>query len=400
MGQCRIESVSPGPCPTLNGHLARHGMNHSAPIPMELLTSSRQVSDLPRILFQENCIAVDTESNSRHRYPERVCLVQVATSSKVYLIDTLAVDDMKPIGEVLADQDLVKVIQGAEYDIRCFDREWGFQIRNIFDTSVAARFVGLNRTGLSVLTETFLGIDIPKLVRLQKGDWSNRPLSLEALNYAATDVWHLLGIKEALESRLQTLARSTWVCEECARLEDIRYVAPDPETAFLSVKGSRRLGGQEKAILKRLFLLRESEARRRNLPPYYVLSHEAIVYLAANPTTDLTGLPSLQGRVHSRFGRLLRAALRQGLADPPIDGPILYRPRTVTPAEIDRLKKLKKWRERVGKRLAIDPALVWPTASLERLANAAPTLAAELKSSDVRRWQREQFATSLEAFLV
>ena len=83
-----------------------------------------------------------------------------------------------------------------------------------------------------------------------------------------------------------------------------------------------------------------------------------------------------------------------------VQGPILYGPRTVTPVEIERLKKLKKWRERVGKRLAIDPALVWPTASLERLANATRTLAAELKSSDVRRWQREQFATSLEAFLV
>ena len=113
-------------------------MEHNSSIPFELLTTSSQVYDLAQVLQQELSIAIDTESNSRHRYPERVCLVQVATCSKVYLVDTLAVDDMKPIGKVLADETVVKVIQGAEYDIRCLDREWGFRVRNIFDTSVAA----------------------------------------------------------------------------------------------------------------------------------------------------------------------------------------------------------------------------------------------------------------------
>ena len=375
-------------------------MEHKTSIPIELLTTSGQVSDLARILFQERCIAIDTESNSRHRYPERVCLVQVATSSKVYLIDTLAVDDMKPIGEVLADETVVKVIQGAEYDIRCLDREWGFRIRNVFDTSIAARFVGMKQFGLSVLIETLLEVNVPKDARIQKSDWSHRPLSQEALNYAATDVWYLLSIQKALESRLRALARSQWVSEECARLEEIRYVAPDPETAFLSLKGSHRLDGQEKAILKRLFMLREAEARRRNRPPYYVLPHETLVHLASNPAADLAQLPSLRRQVDSRFGRLLSAALHRGLGDPPISNQIRYSIQPVTRIEIERLQILKKWRVNLGMQLSIDPALVWPMASLERLAKAQCTLSAELQSPEVRKWQRERFATSLEASLV
>ena len=375
-------------------------MEHTSSIPIELLTSSDQVSDLGHILFQEQRIAIDTESNSRHRYPERVCLVQVATNSNVYLIDPLAVDDMKPLGEVLADETVVKVIQGAEYDIRCLDREWGFRVRNLFDTSVAARFVGMERTGLSILAEALLGVQIPKLARIQKGDWSRRPLRQEALSYAATDVWHLLSIQKALEGRLRTLARSTWVSEECARLEEIRYVPPDPGTAFLSLKGSRRLDGQEKAILKRLFLLRDAEARRRNRPPYYVLPHETLVHLASNPNADLAQLPSLKGRVNSPFGRLLRATLLKGLADPPISNPTRNSIRPVTSIEIERLQILKKWRVDLGTQVSIDPALVWPRASLERLAKAPRTLGTELQSSEVRQWQREQFAASLGACLV
>ena len=373
-------------------------MEHNSSIPFELLTTSSQVYDLAQVLQQELSIAIDTESNSRHRYPERVCLVQVATCSKVYLVDTLAVDDMKPIGKVLADETVVKVIQGAEYDIRCLDREWGFRVRNIFDTSVAARFVGMQKHGLSFLSEALLGVHIPKDAHIQKADWSYRPLSQNALNYAAADVRYLLSIQKALEKGLRTLARSPWASEECTRLEEIRYVAPDPETAFLSLKGSGGLNGQEKAILKRLFKLREAEARRRNRPPYYVVPHETLIHLASNPTVDLAHIPSLKGQVNSRFGRLLRAALQSGLADPPINNPIHYGIQP-TPIQIERLQSLKKWRVGLGKQLSIDPSLVWPMASLERLAKAPSTLGAELKSSEVRRWQGEQFGTSLGACL-
>ena len=375
-------------------------MEHKSPIAIELMTTSDQVSDLTRILSHESCIAIDTESNSRHRYPERVCLVQVATTSKVYLIDTIAVDDMRPIGEVFADDTVVKVIQAADNDIRCLDREWGFRLRNLFDTSIAARFVGMKQTGLSALIEVLLGVHVPKDAHIQRSDWSNRPLSQQALDYAATDVRYLMNIQTSLEVRLRALSRYSWVSEECARLEDIRYAAPDPETAFLSLKGSHRLAGQEKAVLKRLFMVREAEARRRNLPPYYVLTHEILIHLASNPAADLAQLPALKRQVDSRFGELLRAALHKGMADPPISVPMRHSIERATPVENDRLQMLKKWRANLGTQLSIDPALVWPMASLERLGKAPHTLDAELQSPEVRQWQREQFATSLGASLV
>jgi len=374
-------------------------MDFKPQIAFDLLTTSDQVSGLAQILFQEPCIAIDTESNSRHRYPERVCLIQIATNNKVYLIDALAVDDMEPLGEVMADGRVVKVIHGADYDLRCLDREWGFQVRNLYDTSVAARFIGMDQIGLSSLAKVLLGVNLPKDAKLQKGDWSRRPLSQDASNYAAADVLYLQSIRKVLESKVRTLERSSWVAEECARMEQIRYVAPDLEMAYLSLKGSNWLNGQEKAILKRLFILREAEARRRNRPPYYVLPHEILVYLASNADKDLSQISSLERQVNSRFGRLLRSALDRGLSDPPISSPKYYSTQMATTEEKERLQMLKKWRMDLGRKLLIDQALIWPMVSLERLAKSPHKLGSEIHSHEVRRWQREQFASSLKDHL-
>ena len=270
----------------------------------------------------------------------------------------------------------------------------------MFDTSVAARFVGMSQIGLSALAESLLGVHIPKDPKIQKGDWSRRPLTQELVSYASMDVWHLLDIHRELEHRLRVVGRGQWVYEECARLEEIRYVAPDPTTAYLSLKGSRSLDGRGRAILKRLFMAREAEALRRNRPPYYVVRHETLIYLAGNPETDLTQFPTLRRLSESPFGLHLRTALRMGLTDPPINDSIRRSVNSVNLFETRRLSRLKEWRLKLGDELHIDPALVWPMASLKRLAKAPETLNSEFRSPDVRQWQRERFGASLTESLV
>lgn len=372
---------------------------NSTQLTTEILTNSRQLFNVSNSLLRQQRIAIDTESNSRHRYPERVCLVQLATDTCIYLIDTLSVEDLTPLGNVLADPSITKVIHGADYDIRCLDREWKFQLRNLFDTTVAARFAGIEKYGLSALIEELLGIQIPKDARLQKSDWSVRPLSRKALEYAATDVSYLFGIQEVLAKRLEVLGRTTWVAEECVRLEEIKYVAPDPEAAFLSLKGSAKLDRQQKAMLKQLFLLRESEAYIRNRPPYFVLPHETLLYLAANPDTDLTQLPVLKGHTNTRFGKLLVKALRSRVDTIPVQGQTYRKSRIMSKDAKTRLEKLKQWRSAYGEQLSLEISLVWPRSSLERLASNPTSLSSELASPEVRQWQQEQFSKSLETTL-
>ncbi len=368
------------------------------PLPVQIVSQSAQLDAAVQGMAGSRAIALDTESNSFHHYPEQLCLIQIATRHEVYIIDTIFLKDLAPLKEVLADDSIEKVIHGADYDIRSLDRHCGFRISNLYDTSIAARFAGIAEFGLSALIRDLLGVTINKSKRLQRADWGRRPLSEEALDYAAADVCYLFALRESLDQRLQALGRTAWVAEECRRLEEVRYNPPDLESAYLSVKGAKDLDGRGLAVLKSLFLFREKEARRWRRPPFFVIPDTALFYLAASPTATLSEAPGLGQIGIQRFGRGLQQALHDGQAAPPVHRPPLTGER-VSQEQIQRLSRLKAWRASQGAALSLDPSLLWPTSSLERLARAPDTIGVELTSADIRRWQRARFASSLRAYL-
>ncbi len=374
-------------------------MTVSLPLPVEIVSQSAQLDVAVQAMAGSRAIALDTESNSFHHYPEQLCLIQIATRHKVHIIDTISLKELAPLKEVLVDDSIKKVVHGADYDIRSLDRHYGFRIRNLYDTNIAARFAGITQFGLAALIKDLLGVTIHKSKRLQRTDWGRRPLSADALDYAITDVRHLLALQETLDQRLQALGRTAWVAEECSRLEEVRYTAPNLETAYLSVKGAKNLDGCGLAILQSLFLFREKEARRQRRPPFFVIPDAALVSLATSPTAILSEVPGLGQTGMQRFGRGLQQALRDGQSAPPIHRPPPLTAERVSQEQIQRLSRLKAWRASQSGTLSLDPSLLWPTASLERLAKAPDTLDVELTSANIRRWQRDHFASSLHAYL-
>jgi ribonuclease D len=371
----------------------------SLPLPVEMVYQSAQLAAASRELAGSPSIALDTESNSLHHYPEQFCLIQIASSNKVYLIDVIALSDIEPLRGILEDASIEKVIHSADYDVRCLDRYSGLHICNLYDPGVAARFTGIVQFGLAALTKDLLGITITKSKRLQTGDWGRRPLSAEAIDYAASDVRYLVALREILLQRLRKLGRETWVAEECDRIEEIRYIAPNLETAYLLVKGARELDGRGLAVLKSLYLFREGEAQRWHRPPFFVIPDGALIFLATNPQADLSQVPGLDPIWLKRFGQGLRQAIHEGLIAPPV----LRLPRIEfvrpTEAQVRRLSRLKEWRQSLGSSLSLDPSLLWPMASLERLAREPGSLNTEMALEIIRNWQREVVAPSLRACL-
>ena len=373
-------------------------MTSVQPTPFELVTDAPRLASVLQALSRDRRIVLDTESDGFHRYPEQLCLIQLAIQDRLYIVDPLAIGDMGPLGQVLGDEGIEKVLHAADYDIRCLDREWGFRIRNLYDTSIAARFTGMNKLGLATVVQELLGSTPPKEKRLQRADWSLRPLSAEALEYAAGDVRYLLALRELLGERLESLGRTEWVAEECARLAEVRHTAPDMETAFLSMKGSGVLDGKGLAVLKALCAFREAEARSRGVPPFRVLADKTLLILAGDPAVDMDTVPGLSRGVLRRMGRGLHRALGEGINAPRVRRPRKARVLPVA-GEAERLQGLKAWRSNEGERLGLDPALLWPMPSLERLARAPETLEAELGAPEVRRWQGRHIAPALRAYL-
>ncbi len=374
-------------------------LTSSLPLPVEIVSRPAQLGVAAREMAGSHTIALDTESNSFHHYPEQLCLIQIASRHKVYIIDTIALYDLAPLRDVLADVSIKKVVHAADYDIRSLDRHCGLHIHNLFDTSIAARFTGIAQLGLAALTRDLLGITINKSKRLQRADWGRRPLSAEALEYAATDVRHLFALREVLDQRLRTLGRAAWVAEECARIEEIRYTAPNLETAYLSVKGAKDLDGRGLVVLQSLFLFREEEARRQHRPPFFILPDATLIFLATSPEAALSEIPGLGQTGLKRFGQGLQQALHNGITAPPIHRPHPIKAVRAGEEQAQRLSRLKEWRTSLGSSLSLAPSLLWPLPSLQRLAKAPDTLSVEFTSDNIRHWQHDVVASSLQACL-
>lgn len=360
-------------------------------IPAEFITTSQQLLNLTDEISRLDRIAVDTETNSRHGYPERVCLIQIATFEKAYLIDPLMIEDMSPLGLVLADSSVQKVMHAADQDVRWLERDWGFRTRNVFDTSVAARFAGKSKLGLGNVLLEMLGVSITKDPRMQRSDWARRPLEREAILYAITDVWYLFALQDELYGQLTQLSRVDWLIEELARLDDVKYDPPDPEYAFLAVKGTGKMNGRQLAVAKHLFQFREAEAIRQGKPPYFVFSNQALIYLANEPEVPLIEVPGVSQYVVSRFGRSIQKAIREGLRVAPVNRPSVVKCRPMNVLQSNQLVKLTQWRTEQAERLGLEGSLIWPKASLIRLARKPNSVHTELISPQIRRWQVAEF---------
>lgn len=374
-------------------------MTGSPATPYTLVADYAQFLNLCSVLDRADRVAIDTESDSMHHYPERVCLVQVATPGSTHLLDPLALGDLSPLRAVLAAPGVRKLLHGADYDLRSLNRDWGLTFTNLFDTHVAARFMGMERVGLAALLQELLGVEIPKDRKIQRADWSRRPLHPAALRYAVADVCHLFDLHDVMAERLRKLGRLSWVQEECRRLCEVRFTPPDLEATVLALPQSRKMDGRQLAVLLALYRFRDEEARRLDRPPSHVLSPATLASVAADPSTPLESHAALTARQVERFGKGLRAAVRQGLAGAPVErpapppSPLRGRP---TPGQTRKLAALKAWRQAQAKDLGIEVGLVWPMRSLERLARDPGSFREELLNSpEVRDWQRDRFGASL-----
>ena len=371
----------------------------------ELIQDQSRFLRVVDTLRKQPRIAFDLESNGFFRYPERVCLIQIATPvGQVFLIDPLALNDMTPLGDVLSNERVQIVLHSGDHDIRSLDRDWSFRVTSLFDTSIAAAFTGMERLGLATVLESSLSVSVTKDKKLQRSDWTLRPLKPKALNYAVDDVRHLLELADMLKVKLDKLGRLDWVVEESARIAAIRYIQPDPADAVFRVKGSRHLDGQALAVLKSLVDYREFHTMKAGRPHFRVIPDVALVTLAADPDSSLKKVRGLGRFAHGRLASGIRKAIRKGQAADPLKRPVNRQPRSrlsrTQRAEVStRLDRLKKWRTATGKSLALDPALIWPMTNMKSLASSPHDLETELRSPDIRKWQRAEFEPSVRRVL-
>lgn len=373
----------------------------TADIPPRWVRRPEELLALGARLARAREIAVDTESNSLYHFPERVCLVQIAEQdATISLVDPLALPDLSPLAPGFADPAIVKVLHGAAYDVSSLKRDFGFQVARIFDSMVAAQFLGLPELGLSALVERYFGV-APGRSR-QKDDWTARPLTPEQERYAADDVRYLLPLRQRLVEELAVRGREAWVEEECEALAALLPTERvfDPDDA-LRLKGAGLLDRRGLAALRQLFVAREGWANATGRPPFRVLGNETLLRLAQErPRTRaaLGKIPGCTPRCVDRYGAGILAAIQQaeGLPDEALPTPSRPKKPRIPPAVERRLAALNAWRAAAAPRAGLDPGLLLPRRLMEVLAEAPPASAADLAAvPGLRRWRVEHFGTEV-----
>jgi ribonuclease D len=328
-------------------------------------------------------VAVDTEADSLHAYPEKVCLIQISTTAGDALVDPLARINLKPVLEALAGHQLI--MHGADYDLRLLEKHHQFTPRAIFDTMLAARLLGERQFSYSHLVETRLGRKLEK--GPQKANWALRPLTDRMEQYAQNDTHFLKPLADKLGAELEALGRLAWHQESCARLinECTQAREADADSTW-RIKGSHLLGRPALAVLREIWQWRETEAIAANRPPFFILSHDSLVAVAAAAVTrrPIDGL--LPRRTSERRRAELAVAIARGLEVLPDQQPQFLKriSRRPTDAERKRFLELQKRRDARADELGIDPTLIASRATLAELARNWDGHVDELMS-----WQRK-----------
>lgn len=349
-----------------------------------MLVSDTEIEALVVTLGASPWLALDTEADSLHAYPEKLCLIQISHAGGDVLVDPLSSASLAPLLEHVSQRELI--LHGADFDLRLLRRTRGFIASAVYDTAIAAQLLGRPRHGLRDLVRELLGVELQK--GSQRADWARRPLSPQMLAYAVNDTRYLSPLRDQLDADLHSKGRASWHRDSCARLVATCSVpaTPDPERVW-RIKGSATLDPRGLAVLRELWRWREAQALRLDRPPYFVLSHEVLLELAGRAARGDTTLPPV---IKARDRRELEEALARALELPAEVLPAREspgRPPRVPNEVLRRMEAIRARRDRRAAELEIDPSLIATKSDIAALAEDFETGVAALMT-----WQADLLA--------
>jgi ribonuclease D len=230
-------------------------------------------------------------------------------------IDPFTVD-LTPLVELIADENIIKIVHSGSVDLHIIWTAFGKAPANVFDTQIAAAFLGFgHQIGYADLVRRLTGASISK--NLQYSDWSVRPLTEEQINYAMSDVLHLPPLHAHLSQELQRRNRFEWALAEFHRAEAKAARNEADENAYkrLNLSGLKR---SQLAILREVAAVREEMAREVDRPPGFIVPDLALLQLVRQRPHTISDLRAIRGMPqlpNDQANRLLRA-LEIGTAVP------------------------------------------------------------------------------------
>jgi len=315
-------------------------------------------------------LGIDTEFVRERTWRAELGLVQVSDGKKVWLVDPLKVGTLKPMAVLFETPSLVKILHAPSEDLDVLFYATGAGPEPLYDTQTACALLGQSlQMGYHKTTEWLLGVAIDK--GETRSNWCKRPLRPAQLHYAALDVCLLPLMYRELDTRLESLGRSEWLKEECARQVRRAQVPVDPEQAWKRINGNGKLDGTSLAVLKLLATWRDLQAEKRKLARGFFIKDAALLNIArAKPDSleSLSAMGILHPRMLERHGLFIIETIgnvhREGLTVKPL--------KVLQPSQRKLLARMKALVQKKSEELSVEPALLASKRDLEGLILTAP----------------------------
>lgn len=357
----------------------------------QFITSDGDLESVCQDLGREKIIGVDLEADSMHSFTEKICLIQIWGGGRAYLVDPFEISDFSPFSRVLENPDIIKIFHGSDFDVRSLDRELAVQIKNLFDTEIACRFLNIKERGLGALLKSYFNVYVDK--RFQKVDWSRRPLKEDMIAYSVGDVAKLIELHDRLMTQLEKIGRVAWAQEEFEAQSKVRYESNHQLPLFKRFKGAGKMDNRNLAVLENLLQVRLEIARKKDLPLFKIISNQSIMAMAQEKPKSINEIVDsrlLSKKQAGMYGTLCVDAVRSALDLPHKDLPSYPRVRMPrkTPKVLNRIDQLKKMREKASVSIGMEPGFLINNNMISAIALANPATKEELAQIEsFRRWQ-------------
>jgi ribonuclease D len=346
-----------------------------------LIQNEADLETLVHRARKTDAVALDTEFVWERTYYPQLGLIQIALSDEdCYLIDPIAIKNLQPLGKLLSDRGVVKILHDAPQDLAILHRATGATPQNIFDTRLAAGFSNLPSTlSLGNLVKELLDISLSK--DETRTNWLQRPLSDEQIQYALNDVRYLRAVRVVLLTRIIGPKIKSWLQEELNLLNNpASYSGSSDNERFLRIRGSSHLDRQGLAILKNLTTWREGIARKIDRPRGHVIKDTILLEIARQKPSNVIDLKTKTGlseNATTKYGKTIIAIIETTLEQQDSTYPDLNNSLRLNRNDKAGLEKLNKLIALKCDLLGIAPGLLGNGSELKLLVKTLNTTKAD-----------------------
>lgn len=252
---------------------------------MLLITQTNELEAFCNSISNQEFVTIDLEFLREHHYYAQLCLIQVGSNNGCAIIDPLSEEiNLKPFFALMQNPNIIKVFHSARQDIEIIFHHSGQIPSPVFDTQIAAMALGYGEAiSYEGLVTHILHRSLDKTNRLS--DWSKRPLSDSQLQYALSDVTHLLEIYSYLSQQLKKKGREDWIKEEMNILLSPSTYENNPYEAWTKIK-HRSHSAHFLTLLRELAAWREKRSQNKNTPRQSYIKDDMLLNIcAATPKT-------------------------------------------------------------------------------------------------------------------